>query len=128
MWFDMTQWLKKMWYHELKVEALYRSSRPEVFCKKGVLKIYVKFTGKHLCQSPFLTNLQASVCNFIKTEILTQVFSCEFYKILKSTFYRTPPVAASDVTKTLCYLLWYHLNPKITIWFLWKQIKFLSIF
>ena len=31
-----------------------RSSRPEVSSKKGVLKIVVKFTGKHLCQSlPF---------------------------------------------------------------------------
>ena len=28
-----------------------RSSRPEVFCKKGVLENVAKFTGKHLCQS-----------------------------------------------------------------------------
>ena len=35
-------------------------------------------------------------CNFIKKEILAQVFSCEFCKISKKTFfYRTPPVAAS---------------------------------
>ena len=27
------------------------SSRPEVFCKKGVLENLAKFTGKHLCQS-----------------------------------------------------------------------------
>ena len=31
----------------------YRSSRPEVFCKNGVLRNFVKFTGKHLCQSLF---------------------------------------------------------------------------
>ena len=30
---------------------LYRSSHPEVFCKKGVLRNFAKFTGKHLCQS-----------------------------------------------------------------------------
>ena len=29
----------------------YRSSRPKMFCKKGVLKNFTKFTGKHLCQS-----------------------------------------------------------------------------
>ena len=41
--------------------ANYRSSRPEVFCKKGVLKGYAKFKGKHLCQSLlFLIKLQAS--------------------------------------------------------------------
>ena len=27
-----------------------RSSRPEVFCKKGVIRNFTKFTGKHLCQ------------------------------------------------------------------------------
>ena len=32
----------------------YRSSCPEVFCKKGVLKNFAKFSGKHLCQSLFL--------------------------------------------------------------------------
>ena len=30
---------------------LIKSSHPEVFCKKAVLKNLVKFTGKHLCQS-----------------------------------------------------------------------------
>ena len=29
--------------------AMFRSSRPEVFCKKGVLKNFIKLTGKHLC-------------------------------------------------------------------------------
>ena len=29
----------------------YRSSRPEMLCKKGVLNNFAKFTGKHLCQS-----------------------------------------------------------------------------
>ena len=28
-----------------------RSSRPEVFCKKGTFKNFAKFKGKHACQS-----------------------------------------------------------------------------
>ena len=38
-----------------KLESLYisRRSRPEVFCKKGVLRNVTKLTGKHLCQSLF---------------------------------------------------------------------------
>ena len=61
---------------------LFRRSRPDVLCKKGILRNFAKLTGK-----------QASACNFIKKETLTQVF-CE---ISKNTFsYRTPPVAASD--------------------------------
>ena len=29
--------------------SLDRSSRPEVICKKGALKDFLKYTGKHLC-------------------------------------------------------------------------------
>ena len=36
------------------------SSRPEVFCKKGVLRNFAKFTGKHLCQSLFFQKLPKS--------------------------------------------------------------------
>ena len=35
----------------------FRSSRPEVFCKKGVHKNFTKFTEKHLCQSLFFNNV-----------------------------------------------------------------------
>ena len=30
---------------------------PEVFCKKGVLRNFAKFTGKHLCQSFFFNKV-----------------------------------------------------------------------
>ena len=76
-----------------------RSSRPNVFCKKGVFRQFAKFTGKHLCQSLFfnkVAGLRPKACNFIKKESLAQVFSCEFCEISKNTFsYRTPPLAAS---------------------------------
>ena len=35
----------------LETDGKFRSSRPEMFCKKGVFKTFTKFTGKHLCQS-----------------------------------------------------------------------------
>ena len=34
-----------------------RSSRPEVFCNKGVLRNFTNFTGKHLCQSLFFNKV-----------------------------------------------------------------------
>ena len=34
-----------------------RSSLPEVFCKKGVLRNFTKFTGKHLYQSFFFNKV-----------------------------------------------------------------------
>ena len=36
---------------------IFRSSRPEVFCQKGVLRNFAKFTGKHLCQSLFFNKI-----------------------------------------------------------------------
>ena len=78
---------------------IYRSSRPNMCCKKGVLRNFIKFTGKHLCQSLFfnkLAGLRPQACKFIKKETLAQVFSCEFYEISKNTFLHTiPPVAAA---------------------------------
>ena len=63
--------------------------RPEAVAG-GVLRNFTKFTGKQLCQSLFF-KFPGQVCNFIKKETLTQVFSCEFREISKSTFsYRTP--------------------------------------
>ena len=35
-----------------------RNSRPEVFCKKCVLRNFSWFTGKHLCQSLFLNKVE----------------------------------------------------------------------
>ena len=74
----------------------FRSNRPEVFRKKGVLRNFAKVIGKHLCQSLFLIKLQAEACNFIKRETQTRVFSCKFCEISKKTFScRTPQVVAS---------------------------------
>ena len=43
------------WWHTLKFQIyLFRSSHPELFLRKGVLKVCSKFTGEHLCRSAIL--------------------------------------------------------------------------
>ena len=65
----------------------YTSSRLDVFCKKGVLRNFRKFTGKHLlCQSLYFNKVADQSCNFIKIETLAHVFSYEFCEISKNTF------------------------------------------
>ena len=59
-----------------QISADYRSSNLRCFVRKGVLRNFAKFTGKHLCQSLFF-----------KKETLAQVLSCEFCEIFKSTFF-----------------------------------------
>ena len=52
-----------------------------MFCEKGVLENFAKFTGKRLRQS--LPRPAA----LLKKETLAQVFSCEFCGIFKNTFF-----------------------------------------
>ena len=88
--------IKTQYVNQIENHCNERSSRPDVFCEKGVLRNFAKFTGKHLCQSLFINKVAGGACNFIKKETLTQVFSCEFCEISKNTlFYRTPLVTAS---------------------------------
>ena len=58
-------------YFKLKVKTPNKNSHTRCSVKKDVLKNFVKFTGKHLCQSLFLIKLQATL-------------------ITLTSFYRTP--------------------------------------
>ena len=71
-------WFKewKVGFSEIQIQLLnFRSSRPEVFCKKGVVRNFAKFTGKHLCQSLFFnkvaglrpTTFPANFAKFLRT-------------------------------------------------------------
>ena len=110
-----------------------RSSRPEVFCKKGILRKFEKFRDQrwssHLRWSRS-NNQRCSVrigvlrkfAKFtgkhlclriflnkvvIKEETLAQVFSCKFCELFKNTYsYRTPLVAASLVCCHLFHKKW----------------------
>ena len=61
----------------LEFSGQYRSSHPEVFCKKCVLNNFAKYTGKHLCQSP---------ATLLKKR-LAQAFPVNFAKFLRTPFF-----------------------------------------
>ena len=64
-------------------KSKYRSSRLEVFCKKGVLENLTKFTGKYLCQSLFF-NKVADLRNatLLKKRLWHRCFPLNFVKFL----------------------------------------------
>ena len=76
------------------VRSQYRSVCPEVFCKKGVLRKFPKFTGKHLRQSLYFNKAAG---------LRHRCFPLNFAKFL-----RRPPVAASAGSFTIM-LVWYTL-------------------
>ena len=61
-----------------------RSSRPVVFCKKSVLRNFIKFTGKHLCQSLFFNKVAGfRPATLLKKGLWHRCFPVNFAKFLR---------------------------------------------
>ena len=69
-----------------------------MFCKKGVLKNFAKFTEKHLCQG--LSLIKKRPATLLKRDSSTRVFLwiCE---ISKNTFCYKTPLGAASVKKII---------------------------
>ena len=79
--------------------------------KKVFLEILQNSQESTCARVPFFDKIAGQACNFIKKEILAQVFSCEFCEISKKTFsYRTPPVAVF-VHKSKCRKWKFSISP-----------------
>ena len=75
-----------------------RSSRPEVFCRKGALKNFTTFTGKYLCQSLFFNKVAGLRPATLLKRVPGTGVSRKFCEIFKNTYFcRTPPVAAFEI-------------------------------
>ena len=70
------------WSHE---QTRNRSNHPEVFLKKGVLKICSKFTGEHPCRSVISINLER---NFIEIALWYGCSPVNFLHIFRTPFFR----------------------------------------
>ena len=62
-----------------------RSSHHRCSVKKGVLRNFAKFTGKHQCQSLFFNK---GCCNFIKKRLWRRCFPGNFVKFLRTLFFQ----------------------------------------
>ena len=68
-------------------KSIIRSSRLEVFCKKGVLRNFEKFTGKHLCQSLFFNKVACyRPATLLKKRFWNRCFPVNFAKFLRTPF------------------------------------------
>ena len=85
----------------------YRNSRPKKFCKKGAVKNFANFTGKHLCLSLFLNKVVGPrPATLLRKRLWQRCFPVELAKFLRTLFYRTLPTAASeDILLTISVLL-----------------------
>ena len=66
----------------------FRSSRPEVFCKKGVIRNFAKFTRKHLCQSLVIKKVAGRrPATLLKKRPWHRSFRVNFVKFLRTPFF-----------------------------------------
>ena len=64
-------------FQNILIKNNLRSSHPEVFCKKGVLRNFTKFTGKPLCLRP---------ATLLKKRLWHRGFPVNFLKFLRIPF------------------------------------------
>ena len=64
-----------------------KSNRPEVFCKKRVLRNFAKFTGKQLFQSFFFNKVAGlTPATLLKKRLWRRCFPVNFVKFLRTPF------------------------------------------
>ena len=89
---------KKYERSALGLLGMIRSSRPEAFYEKDVLRNFAKFTGKHLCQGLFFNKLAGPrPATLFKKRLWRKWFPVNFAKFLRTPF----------LTERLCWLLLY---------------------
>ena len=65
----------------------FRNTRPDVFCKKGVLRNFAKITGKHLCPSVFFNKVAGlRPASFLKKRLWHRCFPVNFVNFLRTPF------------------------------------------
>ena len=93
---------------------IYKRQPTEVFCKEVVLKYFAKVIVKQLSCSPFFDKVAGWKPAASWKNILTQVLSCGFCEILKSTFF-TEQLRATDCD-ILFGWMWYTIIQNIWIY------------
>ena len=73
--------------HDKAILPKCRSSCPEVFCKKGVLRNFGKFTGKHQCQSLFFNKVAGlRPATLLEKRPWHRCFRVNIVKFLRTSF------------------------------------------
>ena len=91
--------------HSCHVNSIlyYKSSRPEVFLRKGALKICCKFIEEHPCQSLVSIKL---LCNFIKITLRHGYFPVNLQHIFRTPFFKNTSGRLLLYTTILYEITW----------------------
>ena len=103
--------------------SLVRSSRSEVFCKKGVLNYFTKCTWKHLWQSLFFNKVAGLSLQSQKRDSGTDVFLWILLNFYKQLFSKNTSGGC------FCFVqVWFSYSQNNLIWALSKIFNFCFCF
>ena len=84
-----SHWNALIFFDEKWYVVRFRSSRPEVFCKKGGLRNFEKFTEKHLWKSFFFNKVAGlRPATLLKRRPWRRCFPVKFVKFLRPPYLR----------------------------------------
>ena len=76
------------------MDVFSKSSHHRCSLKKAIIKIFRTFTGKHLCRKLFCRSLGLQLYS---KDTPRQMFSCEYYKAFKNTYFEEHLQTAASV-------------------------------
>ena len=89
VWWEYFRKKSPSWTFDRILNTTIRSSRPDVFCEKGILRNFVKFTGKHLRQGLFFNKVAGlRPATLLKKRLWCRCFPVNFTKFLRTPFFR----------------------------------------
>ena len=80
--------LPQLFQKILLPSKMFRSSRPKVFCKKGAIRNFTKFSGKHLCQGLIFNEVAGlRLATLSKMRFWHRCFPVNFVEFLRTLFF-----------------------------------------
>ena len=101
-----------------------RSSRPEIFLKKGVLRNFAKFTGNHLCQRLFFNKVAGlrlifdEVAGLRPATLLKKSLWHRYFPVNFAKFLRTPFLQSTSRRLILDLINYFLLDIGLSTYFL----------
>ena len=83
----------------------FRSSRPEMLCKKGVIRNFAKFTGKQPSQRLFFNKVTGlRPVTLLKKSLWHRFFLVGFSKFLRQPFLNRRTLVDASVFSKICFI------------------------
>ena len=90
--------------------SLSRSSHRRCFVRKGVLRNFVKLTGKQLCKSLYFNKVACRLVTLLKKRLRQRCFPVNFAKFLRTSFLIKHLWATASISHSVISCIYLNIN------------------